>query len=464
MENMFNKEIKNFDDLKYRNLEILLKDIDQIELKTERAKQATNSKNINNFDLYKTLAKKYLPTHPSIYKNKLDWENIDRIEKVDLIIRESGIYFWNELYIYLNEKYNDLSLIIKKDGIYLKNKDIFSIMIDIFKYNENPKVNHYIFDKMASFYVNIKHSSDGPKKLRKKLYNFFNQKGRFTYKEKKEELLKGVIYIYNNKEYCDLENGLSKSYNTDSVFYGKLSLLVAYQLMEKYKKENLNAQSIEFRNILNYLNENISSIKENYSVEGYSIKEIYSFAKEEYNKNKKKKQEPKLEQKIPANYTYNYNYPNKNVKKKQEENFVDLQEEQPKEFIEAIRSGRIKAKKNTKELEEFLNRKLDLIDQLDCKKVKIGRNAFEGYVGFVLENDFILLDKFFENNKTGNIAYGEAMFIIRKENFDQLTIMSKSEAKTMLDQKLMPGYRIVHKSNYEEKVKKYIKKIKKEST
>ena len=287
MENMFNKEIKNFDDLKYRNLEILLKDIDQIELKTERAKQATNSKNINNFDLYKTLAKKYLPTHPSIYKNKLDWENIDRIEKVDLIIRESGIYFWNELYIYLNEKYNDLSLIIKKDGIYLKNKDIFSIMIDIFKYNENPKVNHYIFDKMASFYVNIKHSSDGPKKLRKKLYNFFNQKGRFTYKEKKEELLKGVIYIYNNKEYCDLENGLSKSYNTDSVFYGKLSLLVAYQLMEKYKKENLNAQSIEFRNILNYLNENISSIKENYSVEGYSIKEIYSFAKEEYNKNKK---------------------------------------------------------------------------------------------------------------------------------------------------------------------------------
>lgn len=460
MEPILNEKIKNFDDLKYRNLEILLKDIDQIEIKTERVKQATNRVNISNFDLYKTLAKKYLPTHPSIYKNKVNTENLYKFKKGDLIVRESGIYFWNELYNYLNEKYNDLSIIIKKDGIYFKNKDIFSIMIDIFKYNENPKVNHYIFDKMASFYVDIKHSNEGPKKLRKKLYSFFNQKGRFTYKEKKEELLKGVIYIYNDKRYCDLENGLSKGSNTDSILYGKLSLLVAYQLMEKYKKEKLNVQSVEFRNILNYLNENIGSIKENYSVGEYNIKEIYSFAKEEYNKDKKKNLESKHEQKIPVNYTYNYNYFNTNVKKKQEENFVDFQEEHPKKFIEAIRSGRISVKKNTKELEEFLNRKLNLIDQLDCKKVKIGRNAFEGYVGFVLENDFILLDKFFENNKTGNIAYGEAMFIVRKEDFDRLTIMSKSEAKTMFDQKLMPGYRVVHKSNYEEKVKKYIKEMK----
>ena len=52
------------------------------------------------------------------------------------------------------------------------------------------------------------------------------------------------------------------------------------------------------------------------------------------------------------------------------------------------------------------------------------------------------------------------MFIIRKEDFDRLTIMSKSEAKIMFDQKLMPGYRVVHKSNYEEKVKKYIKEMK----
>ena len=57
----------------------------------------------------------------------------------------------------------------------------------------------------------------------------------------------------------------------------------------------------------------------------------------------------------------------------------------------------------------------------------VGKNTFSGYVGHIYSNGKVILDRFFENDKTGRIAEGHAIYIMDATDFCKLSSLSKRE-------------------------------------
>ena len=108
---------------------------------------------------------------------------------------------------------------------------------------------------------------------------------------------------------------------------------------------------------------------------------------------------------------------------------------------------------NSEELRTLLSRKLSLYESLNIIKVKIGADSFDGYIGMVLDNGKVILDKFFDDRKTGKIATDNAIYIINEEDFEKVTRMSKSETIEAINKGLISAVRFFHSGDYERRVK-----------
>lgn len=105
---------------------------------------------------------------------------------------------------------------------------------------------------------------------------------------------------------------------------------------------------------------------------------------------------------------------------------------------------------NQEELKEILNKfieKKEFFDRTDPYYRILGKNTFDGYIGYIYSNGTVVLEKFFENSATGKVAKNQAIYIMSIQNFHTLTQLSKNE---IISQKLCK--RFIHKGNWQEKI------------
>ena len=87
--------------------------------------------------------------------------------------------------------------------------------------------------------------------------------------------------------------------------------------------------------------------------------------------------------------------------------------------------------KYKKHLEELYLEKLALYGSTDPFMRVRGKNTFAGYIGHIYSNGKVILDKFFENDKTKRLAYGDAIYIMDIADFYILSQYPKSVLKNM---------------------------------
>ena len=109
-----------------------------------------------------------------------------------------------------------------------------------------------------------------------------------------------------------------------------------------------------------------------------------------------------------------------------------------------------------KRLIELYTEKKHFYDKTDPFYRVKGKNTFDGYIGFIYSNGLVILDKFYNNAEAGKLADGEAIYVMNMNEFYELSRYSKS---TLIENKLCR--RIIHKGNWQERLKKVIESSKK---
>lgn len=253
--------------------------------------------------------------------------------------------------------------------------------------------------------------------------------------------------------FIDLLNDEEKYSKVDNVFdEDKLSLYLAYEIMAYAKRceQNKDADNVSYA--LEYLQAFLSShgqlvkngftlrlgsMKKNIKRE-YHIQDIISFVNTRVPP--RKKEDPK---------EYNYSFLDSN------NSFLDSDNEQRDE-IKKVFIKYLRMPNKSEELQKVLERKIALYTSLGVISLKLGANSFDGYVGLVLDNGYVILDKFFEDRNQGKIATDNAIYIVRIEDFDKITRMSKSEALEAIASGLIAAVRIIHSGDYEGRVMSYL--------
>ncbi len=97
-------------------------------------------------------------------------------------------------------------------------------------------------------------------------------------------------------------------------------------------------------------------------------------------------------------------------------------------------------------IEKFIEKK-EFFDKTDPYYRILGKNSFDGYIGYIYTNGTVVLEKFFENSSTGKVAQNQAIYVMPINSFQTLTHLSKNE---IISQKLCK--RFIHKGNWQNKV------------
>lgn len=95
-------------------------------------------------------------------------------------------------------------------------------------------------------------------------------------------------------------------------------------------------------------------------------------------------------------------------------------------------------------LDKFIEKK-EFYDSLDPMYRIKGINTFDGYCGFIFQNGIVVLDKFYENAKTERLSKGDAIYIMR---LDQFYILSQYPRPYIYKNKLCR--REYHKKGWQE--------------
>lgn len=77
-----------------------------------------------------------------------------------------------------------------------------------------------------------------------------------------------------------------------------------------------------------------------------------------------------------------------------------------------------------------------------------GKGTFDGYIGYIYPNGKVVLDKFYENVSRGELAYGNAVYIMNLDDFYELTKLSKT---SLIRDKMCKRY--VHSGDWKERVR-----------
>lgn len=100
-----------------------------------------------------------------------------------------------------------------------------------------------------------------------------------------------------------------------------------------------------------------------------------------------------------------------------------------------------------KKIVEMFMKKKEFFDKTDPYYRVLGKNTFDGYIGYIYSNGMVVLEKFFENSKIGKLAQNQAIYIMNIEEFYSLTKLSKNE---IISKKLCK--RFVHKGDWQQRV------------
>ena len=76
-----------------------------------------------------------------------------------------------------------------------------------------------------------------------------------------------------------------------------------------------------------------------------------------------------------------------------------------------------------------------------------GKRTFNGYIGYIYPNGRVILEKFFENAKTGRVSTGNAIYAM---DIRELVVLSKMPKKTLMENELCK--RIIHNGEWQKKV------------
>lgn len=111
-----------------------------------------------------------------------------------------------------------------------------------------------------------------------------------------------------------------------------------------------------------------------------------------------------------------------------------------------------KQKRKQKLLDLYIDKK-EFYDSTDPFFRIVGKNTFEGYIGHIYTNGTVVLDKFFENQETGRVANGEAIYVMNINDFYRLSNLPKQQLIYNPSCK-----RIYHSGDWKERVKEKIEK------
>lgn len=100
--------------------------------------------------------------------------------------------------------------------------------------------------------------------------------------------------------------------------------------------------------------------------------------------------------------------------------------------------------------EVFMEKKA-FFDSSDPFIKVVGKDTFDGYVGYIYPNGTVILDKFYENAKTKKLAEDEAIYCMKLDDFYLLSQLSKS---TIIAGKLCK--RFYHRGDWQSRVQKEI--------
>ena len=109
--------------------------------------------------------------------------------------------------------------------------------------------------------------------------------------------------------------------------------------------------------------------------------------------------------------------------------------------------------KTVQQLLDILLEKKEFFDRSDPTLRIMGKNSFDGYIGFLYSNGFVVLEKFFEDSKSGKIATNQAIYVMDVDDFSRLTMLSKNN---IIANKLCK--RFIHKGDWQSKVEEIINK------
>ena len=109
-------------------------------------------------------------------------------------------------------------------------------------------------------------------------------------------------------------------------------------------------------------------------------------------------------------------------------------------------------KKEAKLMSLYMSKK-NFYDKTDPYFRIKGKNTFDGYVGYIYSNGIVVLEKFYDNVKTGRIAENEAIYIINMKDFYELSQYSKTH---LISNHLCR--RVIHGKGWQDRVLKHINK------
>ena len=111
-----------------------------------------------------------------------------------------------------------------------------------------------------------------------------------------------------------------------------------------------------------------------------------------------------------------------------------------------------KENRKQKLLDLYIDKK-EFYDSTDPFFRIVGKNTFEGYIGHIYTNGTVVLDKFFENQETGRVANGEAVYVMNINDFYRLSNLPKQQLIYNPSCK-----RIYHSGDWKERVKEKIER------
>ena len=379
--------------------------------------------------------------------------------------KETNSYYSSLYYYDLDSLFDDEKiLIIREDGLFVDIDEQLKRKLSRYNIELNYNTMQKDLDKNIETLSKIQEKQELKEKYIE-LYNDFIQ----YYNERKPYLLK-IDYLFkkdnNHQNESQIENDLIKIYldkekkflekikhmSQDNfkeytrvsnylkiIDMNKLKLFIAYVMLKKAKSKKNPARELTY--LKEYLIRNANLIDKDYKItnRNISIKTIYTETIKLVENKEKKNKENTIS---PKEELEKYNY-----------TFLELD---PKEFGDfrgyIPRTGPSDTEEEAKK--ELLKRKTDYYKTLKIKKIKIGINSFEGYIGICLEDGTVILDKFFENIRTGKIADDEAVYITTEEEFEKVTKLSKTECINQIKQGKIKAKHKYHRGNWEDNLLK----------
>lgn len=274
------------------------------------------------------------------------------------------------------------------------------------------------------------------------LYDDKSLNNIFITMEKEKRIANTYDSIMNLKKLCENEEDYS---NVPNIFNeDKVGLSLAYLIVNHLKLSKEVGREDKVLKDLVYLREYLSNNKDLIE-SGYAVP---IFGKKPY-------MIAYVNSVVKANSEKKVISTDKNIER-HNYSFFECDEVKSREILDNLYEHSFYGD-NTPDLKEILKRKISFYEDLDFTNIKIGKDSFDGYIGFELPEGFVILDKFYDDIRRGIIARDNAIYIVSKGDFRRITKMSKTEAIEAINSKKINAKRIIHSGEYEDKVKEYTK-------